>query len=248
MPGTSKKSSKRPKSKPGKEKKMSVAAKPVAKAKDAKTAVKGYFAKVAPEWDAMRHGYFEEGLSDDIIEEADITVGSTVLDIGCGTGFLTLPATKAVGQTGKVIAIDFSEQMLEHAKENLEKAGLLEHAQFRVGDAERIPLDDASVDTVVGNMVLHHCPEPEAAIREMVRVLKPNGSLVLADLEPHNEEWMKDEMADVWLGFDPLDVERWLERAGLEEVTVETLRTKCCGESVAGRKVNIPVFLAKGTK
>lgn len=247
MPRASKKPAKKSvKPKPSKSKKASTGK--VEQKEAAKKAVKGYFAKVASEWDEIRHGYFDESLSDSIIEEADITVGSTVLDIGCGTGFLTVPAAKAVGQTGKVIAIDFSEDMLDKAKEKLTQAGLSERAQFKVGDAERIPLEDESVDTVVGNMVLHHCPEPEAAIREMARVLKANGSLILADLEPHNEEWMKDEMADVWLGFDPLDVERWLEEAGFEEIAVESAGTKCCGESVAGRKAEIEVFIAKATK
>jgi ubiquinone/menaquinone biosynthesis C-methylase UbiE len=246
MPKTAKKSAQKP-AKAGKARPTQKELTTSEKA-EAKKAVKGYFKKVAADWDEMRHGYYDDSLADTIIEEADITVGSTVLDLGCGTGFLTTRAAKAVGQSGKVIAIDSSEEMLENAKGKLKDAGLSERVDLRVGDAERIPLDDASVDTIVANMVLHHCPEPELALREMARVLKANGTLVFADLEAHNEDWMRDEMADLWLGFDPLDIERWLEHVGFEEVKVDSGNAKCSGESVAGRKAELDVFVAKAVK
>ena len=104
------------------------------------------------------------------------------------------------------------------------------------------------MDAFVGNMVLHHCPDSESAIREMTRVLKPNGRLVLADMEEHEKKWLKDEMADLWLGFNLQKIKEMFQAAGLKKVKAELLRTKCCGMSISGRKAEIGIFLVKGEK
>jgi len=82
----------------------------------------------------------------------------------------------------------------------------------------------------------------------MARVLKNGGRLALADLERHNELWLRREMADRWLGFDLAKVKKWFEEAGLEDVRVELARTKCCGISMRGRKAQIGIFVASGSK
>lgn len=212
-----------------------------------KKKVKDYFRATASQWDQIREGYYDENLRDTVIKEAKIELGDFVLDVGCGTGFLTLGIAKIVGRKGKVFCVDISEQMLRKAKENLSSAGF-SNVEFRVGDAENIPLEDGFVDAVVGNMVLHHCPDPKSAIIEMVRVLKPKGRVVLADMEEHKEEWLKDEMADLWLGFNLQRIKEIFQTAGLKKVTVKLLRTKCCGISLSGRKAEIGIFVAMGEK
>ena len=89
----------------------------------------------------------------------------TVLDVGAGTGFLTEAASR---KARKVIALDFSESMISEARTKL----VGRNVEFRIGSAEQIPLPDASVDAVIGNMVLHHCPSPETAVKEMTMRFK----------------------------------------------------------------------------
>jgi len=213
-----------------------------------KQMVKDYFKRTAQRWDEMRKEFFDTELGLKIVRQAKIKLGDTVVDIGCGTGFLTSQAAKAVGRKGKVIGIDLSEEMLEKADENMTKIGSMGKVEFKIGDAENIPLEDEIADAVIGNMILHHCPEPKSAIREMARILKTNGRLVLSDLEEHEEEWLKTEMADIWLGFRSLELEEWFRKAHLEAIEVLPARSKCCGVSLAGRRAAIGILIAKGVK
>jgi ubiquinone/menaquinone biosynthesis C-methylase UbiE len=213
-----------------------------------KQMVKDYFKRTAQRWDEMRKGFFDTELGLKIVRQAKIKLGDTVVDIGCGTGFLTSQAAKAVGRKGKVIGIDLSEEMLEKADEKMTKISSTGRVEFKIGDAENIPLEDEIADAVIGNMILHHCPEPKSAIREMARILKTNGRLVLSDLEEHEEEWLKTEMADMWLGFRSLELEEWFRKAHLEAVEVLPARSKCCGVSLAGRRAAIGILIAKGVK
>jgi ubiquinone/menaquinone biosynthesis C-methylase UbiE len=218
------------------------------KANEKKKEVKSYFENTATKWDEMRREYYDEQLREIVINRAGIKKGAVVLDIGIGTGFLTLGAAKAVGKAGKVIGVDLSEAMLNKAKENLSKNGLIDRVEFRIGDAENIPLEDDSVDIAIGNMILHHCPDPQRAIMEMARVLRPGGKLVVSDLEEHHEKWLKTEMSDLWLGFNLKKIHKMFTQAKLKNVKVKLARTKCCGVSIAGKKAAIGIFIAEGSK
>lgn len=213
-----------------------------------KASARKYFATVANRWDRMREDFFDETIADSIVKASDIKQDSTVVDVGCGTGFLTQHVAMRTQHVGKIVGVDLSPSMLQTAKDNLAKLGLLGSVEFRVGDAEKLPLDDCFADAVVGNMILHHCPRPKRAVSEMARVLKQGGKLAVADLEKHDERWLREEMADRWLGFEPSKVKKWLEDAGLEDVKVEQARTKCCGISMHGRKAEIGIFIASGSK
>jgi len=213
-----------------------------------KQIVKDYFKRTAHRWDEMRKEFFDTELGLKIVGQAKIRLGDTVVDVGCGTGFLTSQAAKAVGRKGKVIGIDLSREMLKKANENMTKIGNRGKLEFKIGDAENIPLEDEIADAVIGNMILHHCPEPKSAIREMVRILKTDGCVVLSDLEEHDEEWLKTEMADIWLGFRPQKVKEWFRQAHLKAIEVLPARSKCCGVSIAGRRAAIGILIAKGVK
>ena len=100
-----------------------------------------------------------------------------VLEVGCGTGFFTLNLMLA-GVIGEAHVTDISSGMVRVAERNARELGLTVHG--KVADAERLPYDDASFDLVVGHAVLHHIPDVELALREVLRVLRPGGRFVFA--------------------------------------------------------------------
>jgi len=202
--------------------------------------VREYFEQVSGSWDTLRKNFYGEEVRNAVLEAAHIGPNDVVLDVGAGTGFLTSEAAKIAR---RVIALDFSRAMTDQA---LSKMGR-ENVEFKLGDVEKIPLEDSSVDAVIGNMILHHCPNPASAVKEMVRVLKGSGRLVLSDLTEHNHESLRKEHADLWLGFKVEKVREMFLDHGLEEVDVELLSSCCTSDSKLDR-IEIPMFLAKGRK
>src|SRR6185369_2037727 len=124
--------------------------------------------------------------------------GETVVEIGLGTGGL-LPALAA--KAAKVIGVDHSPAMLEEARRRLALAGLA-GLDLRLGEMTHLPLPDKGADCAVLNMVLHHAADPQAVLAEIRRILTPGGTLVLADLARHEREWVRERLADQWLGFE----------------------------------------------
>lgn len=205
---------------------------------------KAYFESVAEKWDDMRAGYFGEGVRQAAIQHAYLHSSMEVADMGSGSGFIALGLTPLVRQ---VHVIDGSPAMLEVARKNL---AAFKNITFHQADAFSVPLADGSLDAVFANMYLHHCPDPLAAIREMTRLLRPGGRLVISDADAHDQQWMKTEMADIWLGFERQQVRSWLAQAGLVNVIVdgsgETCKAGCA--SASGDKAEIGIFVAVGTK
>ena len=201
-----------------------------------------YFDSVAAKWDEMRSAFFGEGVRAAAIAASDITPSSIVADVGVGTGFLS---TGALAAGARVIGIDSSDRMLEEARKRFAR----EHFEARVGEIDALPLTTGEVDVVLANMVLHHAPDPPRAIREMSRVLKPGGRLVITDADTHEHEWLRTEQHDRWLGFDRGEIARWFADAGLIEVSVSDTTELCCPTSeCSGTKAAITIFLAKGVK
>ena len=199
---------------------------------------KEYFEEVSGRWDVLRTSFYGDEVRDAVLAAARILPENTVLDVGAGTGFLTESAAKIAR---KVIALDFSDAMMSEARAKLGGRNV----EFKIGDVEQIPLPNATIDAVIGNMVLHHCPNPEAAVREMARVLVPGGRLVLSDLEEHSYESLRKEHSDLWMGFKMDYVRSTFQRAGLEDVSVDAL-SSCCSETKENQEITIPMFLATG--
>lgn len=148
---------------------------------------------------------------------AMVPVGGQVVEIGLGTGGL-LPALAA--KADNVIGVDHSPAMLDEARRRLSTSGLA-GIDLRLGEMSHLPLPDRQACCVVVNMVLHHAAEPVAVLQEFNRVLTPGGRLVLADLARHEREWVREQLADQWLGFEEAELRSWLTMAGFDAVAVQ---------------------------
>lgn len=171
-----------------------------------------YFADHAGEWDELRrlHG------PDDAVEAALTgVVGNrpfhSMLDLGTGTGrMLELFAPLY----GRGVGIDLSREMLDVARANLDRAGITK-AQVRLGDLFAAPVEHGAFDLVTMHQVLHFLDDPQAAIVEAARFLRPGGRLVIVDYAPHTLEFLRDHHQHVRLGFSDEQVEAGFVAAGL---------------------------------
>ena len=204
---------------------------------------KEYFNDVADEWDEMREAFFSEAVREKAFSIAGVQKGMLAVDMGAGTGFIT----EGLIQKGvRVIAVDQSEAMLSEMKKKFTDRGEID---YRIGTAENLPIQDEIVDYAFANMFLHHVESPSDAIEEMVRIIRPNGRLVITDLDEHTFEFLLNEHEDRWMGFKRDDIQEWFEEAGLRNVVVDSVGESCCGEScTCDDAAVISIFVASGEK
>jgi len=204
---------------------------------------KRYFDKVADQWDTMRKAFFSESVREKAMSTAKVLPGRVAADIGAGTGFV---AEGLLKRGLRVIAVDQSEAMIHQMKNKFGGSAMID---YRVGEAGAIPIEDDSVDYAFANMFLHHVEDPQSAIVEMARILKPGGTLVVTDLDRHDFEFLKIEHNDRWMGFRRSDVRRWLVKSGLKDVKVDCAGENCCAKSSSGcETASISIFVASGRK
>ncbi len=156
---------------------------------------------------------------------ASLRPGETVVDLGCGGGLDIFLASEKVGPAGRAIGIDMTEQMIELARKNAEKAGRT-NVEFHLATIDKLPLADASVDCVISNCVINLAPDKDAVLREVARVLKPGGRLAVSDIALKKAlppELGQDILAYVGCiaGAIPIeDYRQKLNAAGFSEVEV----------------------------
>jgi len=204
---------------------------------------KKYFDEVAHQWDNMQQSFFSETVRDKAFSVARVKKGRIAADVGAGSGFIT---EGLISKGLKVIAVDQSEAMLAEMRKKFSRdAGI----EYRLGEAEKLPIPDEAVDYAFANMYIHHVESPLKAIKEMVRILKPGGTLVITDIDEHEFKFLKDEQHDRWMGFKREDIRRWFEEAGLKNVEVDCVGESCCSKSSGGDEyASISMFVASGGK
>lgn len=111
----------------------------------------------------------------------EIKKGDIVLDLGSGAGFDVFLAAKKVGENGKVIGVDFSEEMIKKAQKNAEKYNYV-NVEFRLGDIEELPVEDNSVDVIISNCVINLSPNKERVFEESFRILRKGGKMFVSDI------------------------------------------------------------------
>lgn len=137
-----------------------------------------------------------------------------VVDFGCGTGVLTVEIAR---WARKVTAIDRSASALEQASARAERQGL-ENVTFLEADLAKLPLATGKKDLVVISQSLHHVADPEAVLAEAARILKPGGRLVVLELMPHEETWVRERLGHVHLGLAPDALQAQLAAAGFKSI------------------------------
>ncbi len=169
------------------------------------------FRRHGMDWDEMRALDLPAAAIEQALLDALPPRLGALLDIGTGTGrLLELVAPRA----DRVLGVDMSRDMLALARARLAERGLADRAAVRQADMYRLPFADAAFDAVALQMVLHYAEDPAAALAEAARVLKPGGTLLVADLAPHGRGELLDRHAHRWPGFDDAQLAGWLGAAG----------------------------------
>ena len=156
---------------------------------------------------------------------ASLKKGQIILDLGSGAGFDCFLAARVVGNTGRVIGVDMTQEMQTKARENAERNGFT-NVEFRLGEIEALPLADKSVDVVISNCVINLSPEKERVFNEAFRVLRSGGRLAVADIvatAPLPEEVKAD-----WAAYTGcmagasriVELEQMLLKAGFKEIKI----------------------------
>ncbi|MCJ9694458.1 metalloregulator ArsR/SmtB family transcription factor [Rhizobium sp. PRIMUS64] len=172
-----------------------------------------YFSRNAAEWDELRRLH----AADEEVDAAVIRLlGSqpidSLLDLGTGTGRILELLS---GLYRRATGVDASRDMLSVARANLDKSRITK-ATVRHADILNLPFEGQDFDLVTIHQVLHFFDQPEIAIAEAARMLRPGGRLVVIDLAPHTLEYLRDEHAHVRLGFSHQAMSDWLRKAGLD--------------------------------
>lgn len=207
---------------------------------------KEYFQEIAPEWDKLQESFFNDNIRNKAFKLANIREDELAADIGAGSGYLT---EGLLSRGLNVIAIDQSENMIEELSEKFRLKKTKKYKlTCKVGKGENLPVGDNEVDYTFANMYLHHVEEPLLAIKEMTRITKSKGLVVITDLDSHDFNFLEAEHYDRWKGFERDDLKKWYKEAGLTNIQVIPTEETCSSTSTSGKSAVVSVFVAIGEK
>ncbi|PDT31052.1 ArsR family transcriptional regulator [Rhizobium sp. L9] len=197
-----------------------------------------YFSRNAAEWDELRRLHAaDEEVDAAVIRLLGNQPIDSLLDLGTGTGRILELLS---GLYRRAVGVDASRDMLSVARANLDKSRITK-ATVRHADILNLPFEGQDFDLVTIHQVLHFFDQPEIAIAEAARMLRPGGRLVVIDLAPHTLEYLRDEHAHVRLGFSHQAMSDWLRKAGLDVEQVVDLHPGQQG----GQGLTVTVWLAR---
>lgn len=176
---------------------------------------RAYFDRVAATFgERVLPGRTWEGLTRGLLRLAP---RARYVDLGIGDGLLTLMLAEVAES---VTAVDLSPEMLGQLSLRAKRKGI-ENVETVEGEIEDLPLPDESFDVAVLSQALHHAADPDKALREARRILVPGGRVLVLDLLAHGEDWVRDQLQDVHLGFTEADLESLLQNNGFEHISIE---------------------------
>lgn len=148
----------------------------------------------------------------ELVKLTALPQSATAIEIGPGEGDYLMELAQ---QFDRVIAIDNSNNMLALAQGQATEAKL-ENIRFLLGEPGEAVNQGCKGDLLVCNMVLHHIPSPASVFQHAAKLLNRGGYMIVAELCHHDQEWVKDSCGDIWLGFEPEELQHWSEAASLE--------------------------------
>jgi ArsR family transcriptional regulator len=171
-----------------------------------------YFAASASDWKTIRALHVaEEKVEHAVLDALGPRRFDSLLDLGTGTGRML---ELLHGLYTRALGLDASTDMLAVARANLDRAKIAE-AQVRLGDINHLPFGRDAFDVVTIHQVLHYLNDPESAVAEAARVLRPGGRLLVVDFAPHGLEFLRERHAHRRLGFSRQSMGQWLASPGL---------------------------------
>lgn len=178
-----------------------------------------FFEQIAGKWEEISGEYYDSSIVGKLAESGLLSKDMTVLDYGSGDGFISRGIAAHVG---KIIAMDMSCSMLDELDRKAKLQGITNILTVQCGEGE-IPLRDERVDLVCASMILHHIAILRDVISEFYRVLRPEGTLFIADLLPHDDEEFQKNMHDYHMGLNPIALEQSLLDVGFGNLSIEKL-------------------------
>lgn len=180
-----------------------------------------YFASIYNSWDEVRTNFIDNHRLNVIIKILGTQQGKRTADLGSGTGFISLHCALA-GST--VFAIDLNPKMLNQQVKSKMKLGL-DKLHLVQADINQLPFFTQLFDQVFLTLVLHHISDPPTVIQHAASIIKPGGKLILIDFLRHKDHNFADQMHDLWLGFEPAKIQKWLKKIGFKIIASSNWRS-----------------------
>lgn len=181
----------------------------------------GFFNAIRDQWESIRKEFIPDEIFDQILAGCGPFQGKKVLDMGSGTGFVSI---KSASLGAAVTGIDINPRMLDYlrtTRQNLQ----LDNLKLVRADIKHLPVRSGSFDLIFLTLVLHHLARPNVQLQQAAALLNPGGRLVLVDFQRHGNKELADRMHDIWLGFDQERIKKWGRSCGLRQVAAFSWNT-----------------------